>query len=152
MAKTVCIDFDACIHKYSKGWLDGSIYDVPVDCVFAAIVDLLMNGYSVVIFSTRKPRQIKKWMDSHIVESEMYGYGLGDPHDYTYPKFGFTCKVIPWWKILFSKSFFWNSKDVVGITNIKIAAHCYIDDRALKFEGNWEKTLLDLQTFKTYQQ
>ena len=36
------------------------------------------------------------------------------------------------------------------ITNIKIPAPVYIDDRAIKFEGNFSKLVLDLKNFKPY--
>ena len=152
--KTIAIDFDGVIHKYSKGWQNGEIYDEPVTDVFKAIRELMDNGYSVFVFSTRKPNQIKKWLIDNCFESEYYEYGaIGeDPNERTVPKFGFEIEVISWWKVLFSKGYFWNKKNVLGITNIKLAAHAYIDDRALKFEGNWEQTIFQLEVFKTYQQ
>lgn len=38
------------------------------------------------------------------------------------------------------------------ITNQKLPAKIYIDDRALKFEGDFSKTLGDIQNFKCYWQ
>ena len=145
--KTIAIDFDGVIHAYSKGWQDGSCYDKPVDGVFAAIVSLFRNGYSVFIFSTRNSKQIKKWMKENCYETDYEYNGMGgDPGDYRYPKFGFTVEVIPFWKK------FWNKKNVVGITKRKLPAHCYVDDRALNFKGEWGETLIDIDFFKTYQQ
>jgi hypothetical protein len=46
------VDFDGTIHKYSKGWADGSIYDVPTDGAEKAI-NKLKDKYEIVIFSTR---------------------------------------------------------------------------------------------------
>lgn len=154
MAKTISIDFDGVIHKYGKGWQDGSVYDSEVEPVFHAIQDLMGKGYSVFILSTRKPKQIKQWLEQRVLTSEYFANGaLGDdPYEYTVPKYGYTLEVIHWWKVVFKKNFFWNKKNVLGITNIKLAAHCYVDDRALKFEGDWFKTLEDIDAFKTYQQ
>lgn len=136
--KTIAIDFDGVIHKYSKGWMDGSIYDEPMDGVFEAIQQLFQEGYTVFIFSTRKSRQIKRWLNNHIMQSEWVGVGLGDPQDYSYPKYGYRCSIIPFWKK------FWNKENVVGITNRKLPAYVYIDDRALKFEGSWKVTLTQI--------
>lgn len=145
--KTIAIDFDGVIHKYSKGWHDGTCYDKPVDGVFDAIKSLVEQGYSVFILSTRNSRQIKNWMIENTYETDYVHNGMGgDPGDYRYPKFGFTIKIIPWWIK------FWNKKSVVGITKKKLPAHIYIDDRAMRFNGTWSDTLWEISKFKTYQQ
>lgn len=38
--KTICLDFDGIIHKYSEGWQNGMIYDYPIDGVREALMDL----------------------------------------------------------------------------------------------------------------
>lgn len=147
MAQTIAIDFDGVIHQYSKGWQDGTCYDKPVDGVFDAIKFLFGKGYTVFIFSTRKPKQIKRWMKQWAYESDYDVNGMGgDPTDFSFPKYGFTVEIIPWWKK------FWNKKDVVGITKRKLPAHVYVDDRAMKFDGNWLGIVHAIQLFKTYQQ
>lgn len=148
MAKgSIAIDFDGVIHKYSKGWQDGTIYDEPIKQAFTTIGSLMDTGYSVFIFSTRKPKQIKRWVEQHIMVGDYEANGPGnDPHEWVAKRYGYSCKVIPFWKK------FWNEKHVLGITRRKLAAHVYVDDRALKFEGDWLKTFDDILKFKTYQQ
>ena len=68
--KTVVFDFDGVIHKYSKGWQDGSIYDSPVPGIWAVISKLRDYGYRVVVVSTRCQTQggieaIRKWLSSY---------------------------------------------------------------------------------------
>lgn len=144
--QTVAIDFDWVIHKYSKGWQDGACYDDEVDGVFQTIQELMKN-YTVFIFSTRNPKQIKKWMKERIMQIYM-GDNPGDPEDWSFPKYGYTVEVIPWW----SSVKFWNKENVVGITRKKLPAICYIDDRALRFNGDWKETIGRINTFKTYQE
>ena len=63
MKKTIAIDFDGVIHKYSKGWKDGAIYDEPVDGAKEAIEELMDKGYRVVIFTTRRNMlEIGDWL------------------------------------------------------------------------------------------
>lgn len=144
---TIAIDFDGVIHQYSKGWQDGTCYDKPVEGVFEAIESLFKQGYNVFIFSTRNSKQIKTWMKENCYECDYIHNGMGgDPNDYCYPKFNFTVERIPFWVK------FWGKKNVVGITKRKLPAHVYIDDRALKFEGDWTKTIELIKHFKTYQQ
>lgn len=145
--KTVAIDFDGVVHAYSKGWQDGSIYDEPVPGAFDAIASLMEQGYSVFIFSTRSPRQIKKWIKKQIFESEYQHDGMGgDPDDYIYPIYSYDVQVIPFW------TKFWNKKNVLGVTRRKLAAQVYIDDRAYRFNGNWIQTLLEAPKLKTWQE
>jgi len=51
--KTVALDFDGVIHKYSKGWHDGTIYDDPIEGAFEYMKSLMEEGYCVFILSTR---------------------------------------------------------------------------------------------------
>lgn len=41
-------------------------------------------------------------------------------------------------------------KFFTDITNIKKPAYIYIDDRAIQFNGNFEKLLSDIKNFKVY--
>jgi hypothetical protein len=61
----VLIDFDGVIHRYSRGWQDGSIYDPPMPAAFAALDAMIEHGYDVVIFSTRPAEQIRPWLADH---------------------------------------------------------------------------------------
>lgn len=52
----IAFDFDGVIHKYSKGWHDGSIYDGVNADVLDIINTLMMNNIPCVIMSTRDPQ------------------------------------------------------------------------------------------------
>jgi hypothetical protein len=146
MSKSIAIDFDGVIHAYKNGWQRGEMYDVPIDGCFEYIRKMMDLNYSVFIFSTRSPKQIKKWILPHIMISEYEKEGPGnDPDKWVSARFGFTCERIPFWKK------FWNKKHCLGITRRKLPASVYIDDRALEFKGDWSLTFLQAMVFKTYQ-
>lgn len=56
------VDFDGVLHRYSRGWADGTAYDPPMPGALDAVGDLLAQGYEVVIFSTRPAEQIHPWL------------------------------------------------------------------------------------------
>lgn len=74
--RNIAVDFDGVIHKYSKGFQDGTIYDGPIEGAKEAL-ETLSRKYNVIIFTTRlspiwKPedtarqeRQIKEWLAKH---------------------------------------------------------------------------------------
>ena len=67
--KRIVFDFDGVIHKYSKGWQDGSIYDEPVEGI-KEVIDQLRQKYEVVIVSTRSKElkgrvEMLKWLDKY---------------------------------------------------------------------------------------
>jgi hypothetical protein len=105
----VAFDFDGVIHKYSRGWLDGSIYDEVNHSVLELIEILQNDGYPCVIISTREPKQIKEWWD----------------------KQQFSIKA----ELLDEEITFFNDCTYIGITNKKLPAQVYIDDRAYKYTG-----------------
>lgn len=51
--KTIGIDFDGPIHKNSKGYYDGSIYDEPADGIEKAFKWLLKQNFELIIYSTK---------------------------------------------------------------------------------------------------
>lgn len=114
--KAIAFDFDGVIHKYSQGWKDGSIYDEYNPEVMDLILVLTKIDIPVFICSTRSPKQIKKWWD----------------------KQGFILKT----EVIKSKYQFWNKVGVIGITNIKLPAQVYVDDRAYKYKNQTVKEFL----------
>ena len=75
MMKTVAIDFDGVIHRYSKGWQDGEVYDEPVEGAFEAIMELYKAGCSIVVFTARDDlvpveRWFWKWYNKIFPDSE----------------------------------------------------------------------------------
>lgn len=71
--KTIAFDFDGVIHRYSKGWQDGSIYDKPVEGIGIVIDQLRMAGYKVVVYSTRCSTpfgilSVETWLEKHKIK------------------------------------------------------------------------------------
>lgn len=106
--KTIAIDFDGVIHGYSRGWVDGSIYDPPVAGAFDAIRMFRRLGYPCFVFTARLYlTAVWEWLDWHAPE--------------LYPQ------------IMGADRVFWDRVDLLGITNRKLPADIYIDDRGLRF-------------------
>lgn len=148
---TVAFDFDNVIHKYRKGWKDGSVYDELDDNVISLINNLVNKGHNVFIMSTRDRRQIKKCFDKF----EIRHYSIdGDPDSMllamTNDKVPFKYETFcfeKWWKPWQFKKF-WNKKGVVGICNHKAVFDVLVDDRALNFNPHYGITLKRLINFK----
>lgn len=112
--KRALIDLDKTIHKYSKGYADGTIYDDPFDRAKEVIDWLKKNGYEIVIFTTRA---------SPSNAAEMGG----DEKEQI-------AKVQSWLK---HHNIYFDS-----ITADKISADFYIDDKAIPIHnGNWDAVL-----------
>ena len=134
----IAIDFDGVIHRYSQGWRDGTIYDIPIDGALKSIEKIMDSGYYVFIHSTRKPKQIKNWLEDRLWTYHDISMGYCLERFLTY---GYDCKIIPFW------TRFWNEAYTLGITNRKLPAVAYIDDRAINFK-NWEQTLKEINNIK----
>jgi hypothetical protein len=51
-SNTLAIDFDGVIHKNSKGFYNGTIYDNPIDGTYDAL-NKLSQSYKLIIFSAK---------------------------------------------------------------------------------------------------
>ena len=47
----IAVDFDGVIHRYSKGWHDGTIYDEPVEGAREALEGLVDKGHMIIVYS-----------------------------------------------------------------------------------------------------
>lgn len=118
----VAFDFDGVIHKYRKGWQHGKIYDKANEDVVELMKFLSMLSVPCVIISTRYPEQIKDWWDKQ-------NFGIES-------------------RILDPDEFFYKDFTRIGITNRKIPAQLYIDDRAYRYTGqNAMRILHDIASF-----
>ena len=114
---TVAVDFDGVIHDYKRGWQDGSIYG---EFMPGAVIGLswLMSRYAVFVHTTRNARQVARWIE------DRSGHGI-------------ECTThVP-------RKGFWNERGYLLVTNRKLPAVAYIDDRGIRFE-NWDQALADL--------
>ncbi len=125
LRKCVAIDFDGVIHKYSRGWQGGKIYD-PIDVTGIRVMQ--EAGYAVAIMTAR---------DVHSIVDAL-------PDDYPRTVIDPKCEIK-----------FWDGGESgldVLITNRKIAAVAYIDDRAVihDFGDNWTETLKDVRALESW--
>lgn len=110
--KTISVDLDGVIHKYSGGFRDGRLYDAPVPGARDALAKLVAAGFTVVICTTRlNPGWGKQDVANQYANISEW---LGDND-------------------------FQQGVHFHELTNNKPAANWYIDDRAIRFT-NWEDT------------
>lgn len=113
----VGLDFDGVIHRYSKGWCGGAIYD-PIDLTGIKIMH--HADLAVAIFTCRDTQTVATILENH-------GYKVvQDKGDHT---------------------LFWDGGEdgrTILVTNFKISAIAYIDDRAVnhKFGDSWGQTII----------
>lgn len=120
--RTIAVDFDGVIHRYSKGWDDGTIYDPPVQGALGAL-HVLMKEHPVFVFTSRNTDQVSEWLRENGFEAQPDDGRF--KHDLTWD------------------GSFWNTMGTILVTNQKLAASVYIDDRALRFES-WGQVFGDL--------
>ena len=111
------VDFDGVIHKCSKGFYDGTIYDPPVEGSRDAL-ERLSKKFVIVMYSA-KARKDRMLIDGK-TGVELIWEWL-EKHD--------------------MKQF------VKEVTAEKPRAVFYIDDKAVRFEGDWDVTFSELERF-----
>lgn len=115
---TICVDFDGVIHAYTKGWHDGTIYDNPLPGALDGLRQLMQHA-AIVIHTARNPEQVADWL----FENADFNITWEPPGEAT-------CE-------------FWNDQTRLLVTNRKLPALAYLDDRAVRFT-TWAQALAEL--------
>lgn len=118
----LCIDFDGVIHRYSKGWQDGVIYDGITDGFFEWAIEAAKK-FKLAIYSSRSKtpegvEAMREWLFKQM---------SGSKAALAAPEFGL-------------ESF--------AFVHEKPPAFLTIDDRAICFNGDWSK--LDPQILREF--
>lgn len=117
MRTTICCDFDGVLHSYEYGWHDGTIYGTLLPGAKEGLRRLMEGGHSVIVQTARAPlADVAEWITGRAGIPTILDSGLFR---------------------------FWTRNDRILVTDRKLPATVYVDDRGYRFEG-WDQTLLDL--------
>lgn len=131
---TIAVDFDGVIHAYSRGWDNGSIYDAPLPGAIEGL-RALMDRDSVFVFTTREPEQVMPWLEDYgfdVTTDERCSHCNRASHRQL------DCDRCKGTGLLT----FWNPRGQLLVTNRKLAAVAYLDDRAVRFT-DWDQALAE---------
>lgn len=122
---TIAVDFDKVIHAQSRGWQDGTVYDDPVPGALDGLRSLLAD-HLVFIFTCRDTAMTAAWLAGHgfAVSTDDSAFNHDHPWD---------GKV-------------WDTRGVLLVTNRKLMANVYLDDKAIRFL-DWDQALTDVKRY-----
>lgn len=127
---TICIDFDGVIHSYERGWQDGEIYGTVVPGFFEW-VERVRDHFKLVIYSSRsKSDDGITAMGAWLHKQRNEWIKAGGQHNLTEPLH-------------------------IEFAHEKPPAFLTIDDRAIRFDGDWTDkrfSLAELSKFKPWTQ
>jgi hypothetical protein len=112
--EAVAVDFDGVIHNANNGWQDGAIYGGPIDGSLESLRELMMD-HPVFIMTARPDLEpVAKWFRER---------GFDTVHRETKER--------------------WHTRGILLITNRKLPAIAYIDDKGVRFT-DWKGAAVEV--------
>lgn len=145
--KTIAVDFDGVIHAYSRGWADGTIYDPPLPGAIEGLHQL-MKTFAVYILTSREAEQVMPWLEGYafdVTTDDRCGTCLGENSIRRIPSRRFRPPAyVPCADCHGTGRLrLWNHTGQLLVTDRKLPALAYADDRAIPFT-NWEQLTQDV--------
>lgn len=132
--KIISIDFDGVIHRYSKGWQGGELYDPIVPGFFDWAARMRATGkFKLVVFSSRSADGHARYLMGSYLQKELFAW-----------RNTFKVELAP---ELYLEDF--------EFVATKPPAFASIDDRGFQFNGDWNAPELQpdaLDAFQTWTQ
>jgi len=118
----ICVDFDGCVHSYERGWQGGEIYGTVVPGFFEW-VERVRDRFKIVIYSSRSKEEAGVVaMDLWL--SEQYRLWLQSTSAAVMDTFEFAHEKPPAWLT--------------------------VDDRCVRFDGDWAMPELTVEAMADY--
>jgi len=118
----ICVDFDGCVHSYERGWQGGEIYGTVVPGFFEW-VERVRDRFKIVIYSSRSKEEAGV-VAMHLWLSEQYRLWLQSTSAAVMDTFEFAHEKPPAWLT--------------------------VDDRCVRFDGDWAMPELTVEAMADY--
>lgn len=145
----IAVDFDGVIHSYERGWADGSIYGRLIPGAVSGLLRL-MADYAVFVHTTRDAHAVAGWLVAEsgiptarevveqgrrgLVHYERSADEAGRPMVWA----EYAPGSVPLEDSVPLR--FWNERGRLLVTERKLPALAYVDDRGVRFTA-WDQTL-----------
>ena len=122
----ICVDLDGVIHSYEKGWQNGEIYGTVVPRFFEWYFEVAPH-FQIYIYSSRSKTQsgidaMHEWLNREYLKWSMEGENANKLMD----------------------------DFEIGFAHEKPPAFLTIDDRAIRFNGDWKAEELGVDALKNF--